>query len=644
MSSDFTTCLVKDARLSGITDQLTYAVQSGASSNTYQEFNAIGPSNSQLAFNVQVPSENVIVSREVFIKATIQFTVAIKPGVLATGNTAAVNAVTPNSGGRGGFAFNAFPLNQLFTTTTAQINNTNVSANNQDILPILLQLADQHDLYTYDDTTAVCVDRVVSKYSDVPINSPINPLGNMWGADPDGVKRGRGISQLKVMKVCRYNAPAAVGATTGATDSFDYSGTTNDTNTFYLNCEAELIEPLIGLSPFTYGNNQFNKAGLVGINSFNLVCNIDGQISRLIGSSSVNDVDVTPGWDNRGANGSGSSTTALFVKASLLVNFLSSQPTDLIPARNIVPYVDLPRYITSSLGTIPAAAYEATAGGSQRIEKTTKEFESTNIQINQMPDYFIVAARVTPTFSEFYPSQKAMKNAPSFLAINSISINLNNTSGLLSSCSSTELYRMSVANHSNQTFTAWNGVYTAGTNSGFSIVGSATTTFPAVNTLTACVEVPGLPKEYPSVGSVLVLNPAKDLSLPDYLSSGSLGSFNFQFRLNCSNYHVSTNPVPVELIVIAVNSGIFTTIAGSSNIFTGLLTKAMVLDAKKDGAEDPINAVQYERLAGGQMVPNSSAKEMSVVKDYKKMKGMGVRSGGGVSGGAKADRFAHLMT
>jgi hypothetical protein len=182
---------------------------------------------------------------------------------------------------------------------------------------------------------------------------------------------------------------------------------------------------------------------------------------------------------------------------------------------------------------------------------------------------------------------------------------------------------MSVANHSNQTFSAWSGVYLA--DEGISDTGVATQA-----------------KEYPSVGSILVLNPAKDLSLPDYLSSGSLGSFNFQFTLGVSNYHILASFTP-EIIVIAVNSGIFTTIAGSSNIFTGLLTKSMVLDAKKEGAEDPINAVQYERLAGG-MMPNSSAKEMAVVKDYKKMKGMGVRSGGGVStGGAKADRFAHLM-
>lgn len=641
MSSDFSTVLVKDARLSGITDQLAYAVQSGASSNTYQEFGAIGtPSNSQLAFNIQVPSENVIVNREVFLRATIQFTVAITPGGIYAADTSTLNAITPNSGGSGGFAFNAFPLNQLFTTTTAQINNTNVSANNQDILPLLLQLADQHDLYTYDDTTAACVDRVVSKYSDVPANSSIHPLGNMFGADPDGVKRGRGISQLKVMKVTRFNTAPAVNATTSTanTNTFAYSGTDNSLNVFYLNCEAELIEPLIGLSPFTYGNNQFNKAGLVGINSFNLVCNIDGQISRLISTSAASCV-VTPGWDSRGGNGTVASTTALFTKASLLVNFLSSQPTDLIPARNIVPYVDLPRYITSNLGGIGKAAYDST-GGSQRIVKVTKDFESTNIQINQLPDYFIIAARVTPTFSEFYPTGAAMKNAPSFLAINSISVNLNNTSGLLSSATSSDLYRMSVANHSNQTFSAWSGVYSASQGTGFAYAGAAS--FPAANTTTSTYAVPTLTKEYPSVGSVLVLNPAKDLSLPDYLSSGSLGSFNFQFRLNCSNYHItSATDVPVELIVVAVNSGIFTTIAGSSNIFTGLLTKSMVLDAKKEGAEDPINAVQYERLAGGAMMPNSSAKEMGVVKDYMKMKkGSGVRSGGAMSGGK--DRFSHL--
>jgi hypothetical protein len=621
MSSDFSTVLVKDARLSGITDQLTYAVQSGASSNTYQEFNAIGPSNSQLAFNIQVPSENVVVNREVFLRATIKFTVQVAAAAIAS--VEAANALTPNRGGIGGFALNAFPLNQLINTATAQINNTNVSANTQDILPILLQLADQNDLYTYNDTTAVCVDRVVSEYNSVAATASIHPFNNMFNATADGVVRGRGIPQLKVMHIKSY----AGGSTSGTAVEGNYGlgSSTPDTTIFELACQAELVEPLIGLSPFTYGNNQFNKAGLVGVNSMNIVLNIDGTLSRLLGTSALvtagsgSGFTVKAGWTT--ASGATASST-LFDKASLLVNFLSSQPTDLIPARNIVPYVDLPRYITSATGTIATAAYTAAAtGGAFKLTPATASITSSNIQLNQLPDYFIIAARIPPTNPTLYPSGKAMSAAPSFLAINSISVNLNNTSGLLASCSSSDLYRISVANHSNQTYSAWSGVFLA----------DAGITDAGVNTQ---------PKEYPSVGSILVLNPAKDLSLPDYLSSGSLGSFNFQFRIEVSNYHVLTAFTP-EIVVIAVNSGIFTTIAGSSNIFTGLLTKSMVLDAKKDGAEEPINAVQYERLAGG-MMPNSSAKELSVVKDYKKMKGMGVRSGGGVTGGAKMDRFAHL--
>ena len=614
MSSDFSTVLVKDARLASITDQLAYAVQSGASSNTYQEFGAISPSNSQVAFNIQVPSENVIVSREVFFKATLDFTVTITPGSAAD----TVSAVTPNRGGPGGFALNAFPLNQIINTSTAQINNTNVSANTQDILPILLQLADQHDLYTYNDSTAASVDRIVSKYSNVLSTASIHPFGNMFNATPDGIVRGRGSPLLKVMAITRYNTTAA---NTGDTaNTYDTGGTSPTTNTFVIACRAELVEPIIGLSPFTYGNNQFNKAGLVGINSMNIVFNIDSAISRLLGTSCANGATVTPGH----LASSGATFSAnLFNKASLLINFLSSQPTDLIPARNIVPYVDLPRYITAAGGTIASATLAAAgSANSFKLIPGTGKIVSSNIQLNQLPDYFIIAARIPLNNATFYPSGKAMIAASSYLAIQDITINLNNTSGLLSSATSSDLYRMSVNNHSNQTFTAWNGVY----------VSDAGITDAGVQTQ---------PTEYASVGSVLVLNPAKDLSLPDYLSSGSLGSFNFQFTLGVSNYHVLTAFTP-ELIVIAVNSGIFTTIAGSSNIFTGLLTKSMVLDAKKDGAENPINAQLYERMAGGSMMPNSSGKEMSVVKDYKMMRGKGVQSGGGASSGGRADRFGHL--
>ena len=44
MSDDFKTLLIKDSRLADITDQLDYAVVSGASSTTYQQFQAVSQS------------------------------------------------------------------------------------------------------------------------------------------------------------------------------------------------------------------------------------------------------------------------------------------------------------------------------------------------------------------------------------------------------------------------------------------------------------------------------------------------------------------------------------------------------------------------------------------------------------------------
>jgi len=68
----------------------------------------------------------------------------------------------------------------------------------------------------------------------------------------------------------------------------------------------------------------------------------------------------------------------------------------------------------------------------------------------------------------------------------------------------------------------------------------------------------------PTIGSVLVLSPAMDLSLPSYLSNGSLGSYNLSFTIDVKNY-TSADITNSEIVVIACNSGVMTTIAGSSS-------------------------------------------------------------------------------
>ena len=647
-TSDFNNVLVKDSRLASITDSLTYAVQSGASSNTYQAFPAVSLSNNQLSFQVQVPSENVVVSREVMIRATLNWTMEFTPGVDLgfAPNLCADTALSP------------FPLNQLFTTATAQINNTSVSSNVQDILPILLQLTDQKQVSSYNDTTPTLIDTFYGHFPDtltafkdvyafdsatrtgktaetaalvIPNNN--SPLGGYSNQSLDTPYVPRGAYRLKVVSMKRTDSANANSANAAITNSA--------TAKFWIAFEAELCEPILGLSPFIYGDNPYNKAGLVGVNSMNFVFNIDATLSRLMctaiggttdGSADAKAKKLTPGWNtNTGATAS----TALFAKAELLLNFLSSQPTDLIPARNVVPYMDLPRYITQSAGTVAAAttASAGADGAAGLVPPTAQRLTSNSIQLSQLPDYFIIAVRPSRTGVGVFnnSSSAAQINAPHFLPITNISVNLNNTSGLLSSATPQDLYRISVKNGSKQNFESFQGhAYVAAGSRG----SADTTIIPARLGF----------KDIPTIGSVLVLSPAMDLSLPDYLSSGSLGAFNFQFQLDVTSY--LNYQASCEIIVICANSGLFTTIAGSSNIYTGILTKSMVLDAKKEGAETPIMSSQYTRLVGGQMSNNAEAKEVPLAKEFMKIamrkKGQGI-SGGGISGGRADGKFSHLI-
>jgi len=577
MSADFSTVLIKDSRIADITDNLSYAVQSGASSTTYQQFSAVSTSNSSMTFNIQVPSENIVVSREVLVQSDIFFTINIT-GV-PVGQSAFNYGLTD--------ALQAFPLNSLFTTCSAQINNTNVSANLQDILPSILRLNNNRELYRYNGMTPTLPDQAYKSFADGTGNGGAsnNPLGDYNDQSYDGDLYPRGAFPLNS---CVLVHTSAVGP---VVDASPISLALADT--FVITCSVQVTEPLMGLSPFIYGESAYNKQGLVGINAMSFVFNIDSSCKRFFSTSSTaTSYQVSLGTQAQ-ANP--------FQNTRMLVNFLSTQPTDLISARNVVPYMDLPRYLSLQSATAPLGA------------GLSASFNSQNIQINQLPDYFIVSVRKPM-------SSQTVKDSSTFCKINSISVNLNNTSGLLSSATPQDLWRISVNNHSQQSWAEFSG---AG-----SVAVNATGVGASVNT----------------PGSLLVLSPAYDLSLPDFLAPGSIGAYNFQFQINVTNN--SNDTFTPEICIICVNSGIFTTIAGSSNIFTGVLTKAMVLDAKTNGeAIDPVSSVQYARMVGGSMLNRvaTAVKKMPFKRGMMadRVVGAGVASGAGVGSGgmSRLDRL-----
>lgn len=211
-------------------------------------------------------------------------------------------------------------------------------------------------------------------------------------------------------------------------------------------------------------------------------------------------------------------------------------------------------------------------------------------------------------------SSQTITNSASFLTINSISINLNNVSGILASSTQEDLWKMSIGNHSTQSWLEFSGLASQNDNT------------------TGLGDVVG------TTGSILVLSPALNLSLSNMLSNSSIGQFNFQFSINVTNnlgidLNGTTNPLP-EILVVTANSGMFVTSMGSSSIFTGLLTKQLVLDASEKQSEDPIQSSMMSRLVGGKMgnMPTSAIKHL-IGKNGMRRVGGTAYSGGADSGG-----------
>lgn len=577
--SDFKTVLVRDSVIGDITSDLDFAVKSGASQTTFQRFPATSASNSSLIYSIQVPSENVVIGRDILITSGLSFTL--------TATNVPAGAVAMNYGATD--SLQAFPLASLMTTATAQINNTAVSVNLQDILPSILRMNNSRELYRFNSTTPSLPDQAYARYAD-GVGSNNNPLAGYANASYDIDQVPRGSHPVSI------NVVHSVGGV--PVDASLVS--TNLADTWVIEVSTIVAEPLF-LSPFIFGDPEYNLQGLLGINNMTFTFNIDATCKRLFSSSTTFITSIALGT---AANPNGFTSTTQIAgvmnqpaNPAMLLKFLSTQPSDLIETKNVVPYMDFPRYLTSSSNTTPVAPQASVA------------LTSSNLQINQIPDLFVINVRKPM-------SAQTIQDASVFFTINNVSINLNNQSGLLSSASSYDLWRMSVKNGSTQSWREFSGVA--------SIAVGGTGVAAVANT----------------TGSLLIINPAYDLSLPDYITCGSLGNYNFQFQMGATNTvsAVGGAAITPEICCICVNSGILTTQQGVSAIYTGIITKEMCLSAKSKQQASAMKSAEISRMVGGNML---NMPLHGIVKRFCEKRG-GAVSGGVPSGGASSGGASRL--
>lgn len=548
-SADFQKVLVRDERLN-CKDSIKYAVNRSGQNITIAEFNAISQTTSSHTYNIQVPSETTIIDRRVIWESTC----VLQVNISAAAQTG-VPAGTPLTSLGYSDALAPFPLHGACLTQQFTINNNSVSVNMSDVLPAILRFHDKRELMRYNGMTPNMYD-TYGKYLD-GVGASNNVLGNYGDMSLDNDLYPRGsFSEVQVSGTNAFGAAATavpVVATPAVAASYFVRFTSR--------------EPLLA-SPFMWCKSTYSGQGFYGIQNLNVVFNLaTDNVARMWRSGAA--------WNNVILTGAAQTAQTTFSVLSydsskLIFNFLTPKPSDMLSARNVVPYWEMPRYLSTTTSSINYA----TRAANTKLVPATATIQSTTIQLNQIPDKLIIYVRKAK-------QNQLVSDCDFALAIDKIRINFNNQSGILASSTRDQLYRFSVEAGSNQSFHEFRGKAQLANNT------------------------TGFGREVATSGSYLILDMGRHIQITeDYYASGSLGNFNLQFSLDVENYIEAPTTsggdaptaMPIELVLITLNSGLFVCEKGQSAIYTGILTKDDVLSA---ATQQPHSSGDVERLVGG---------------------------------------------
>ena len=624
MSADIEKLAVYDSRI--VQQRPKYAVEKGALSLTNAPFNAISANSSQHTYNIYVPSENVFVDRGIHWTSQVYMTLK----VTVTGTQ--INGARIAQWGSD-CALSAFPLNSMCSTVTATINDTTTVINSGDVLKEVLRLADLKDnrrqrmcptmldkVMYYNDgqnTPGDCVsgyengciasdlqpngafpDVVWTEKNGTPLRGGLTQIGTTGGLAYGFVQASTGGASYftALGAVSYYTATPVWGSSAGVVATGDYgiasdgtpimlandgsSTTTTTTGPYTLFFRFRSTEKLV-LSPFVFSDIHEADTGLFGINNIQLIMNLQTDLTRLVRVKSNADPTganaLTRAFSAIGINTSGGSGG--FAQTRVNTLFLTPSLDVPLPPKSVVPYMEFPRYITTSSTSL--------------AQGTTATINSQTITLPQIPDLFIIYAKPTyyttdltatgtvdPLQADWYfPPASQMDGVN-----NPLTVNFDNFSGLLSSTSAEQLYEMSVHNGLDMSYAQWLGVgHSAYANrlsttvasavipSSQASVGQGDSDFGQTSGVGGYGRVP-------LTGGFLVLKPGKDITLQTGQAPSLVGNFTFQFNLTIKN-NTALTCSSVSLYVITVNSGFFESIRGSSRIIKGVLSEQDIISA-----------------------------------------------------------------
>lgn len=607
MASEVTKVSVVDSRI--LQSKPKFAVEKGPLSLTNVPYRAITATSSQQTFNIIVPSESVFVDRAVDWSTWVygQMDVTTTGAFLAAGEPICVY-------GRD-VALAPYPLHQLCATMSATINDTTTVVNTSDVLTQLLRLQD-YKKHRKVKTCPSMLDRYLTYPADArQVNSPLNgfeaeanvdekPNGSwgqfQWTNATGGVPSPNAVDEIVtpatgLSYLLRGGVPVSRAANLGP-------------GVYRLFFRFRSTERLL-ISPFIFADDHQISTGLFGVQNIQLLMNFlnpaaGGRLIRSCGFSATNRGTIS--LANVGFNATFTGASAPFENPQINIQYLTPSLDVPLPAKSIVPYMDYPRYISQPAGTTiaPTLASDIT---------TSTGIQSQTITLPAIPDLLIIYVR---------PQSITATNVGDYLLpITNISVNFDNFAGLLSSHSQEQLYRMSVQNGLEMDWDQWRGYASYSSSAGAltptsgtgAAVGAAGYQSLAMNTQAL-------------TGGPLVLKPGRDIVLQAGQAPSLVGNFTLQFNLQVQNF-TNNNVANAQVYVIAVNSGYFETIKGSSRIIKGVLTEQDILSAPLGPGS---SEAHMGRFVGAGMI-SDNAEEAHKHADNGRGRGRGSGRGNGMS-------------
>ena len=225
--SELSTVLISDSRYNDITSSVTIGVKDGPASLIHQKYQHNSNSTSSSLYSINIPSENTLVDRAIHVEGTIS---CYYEASVAAGETITFYVIPC-----------AFPMNQALQSATLTLNNSKLSVQTQDILPVYLKQFHQKFLSKNCQMTPSFVDKYFGKVEDAAESGSSSFMSGIESGEKDSDTVGRANEDFSVTV---FVNDVVIDHDEG---EYTYINTTAVAVTVRVECSVNVSEPLVGL-------------------------------------------------------------------------------------------------------------------------------------------------------------------------------------------------------------------------------------------------------------------------------------------------------------------------------------------------------------------------------------------------------------